>query len=173
MSAFNLGCDSRTAIRIRKSLNKTLPTSSPHQPMQGGTTTGDYNNLLWGLIIMCAALNPGTPTSGPTYQRGHQNQSIPTSGPTYQKEQTKPKGQLSRPLGMVGHGTVGVITWLQLSPSNQGLNYLPSMRKKFPPTKRESLQQIGTFSWANLGQAHTLVTIAVDVWSKQQDLFQL
>ena len=167
-------------MRIRKSLNKTLHTSSP----QGGTSTGDYTNLLRGIVIMYALL-PYIRTYLPegssepehpyirTYQRGHQNQSIPTSGPTYQKEQTKPKGQLSRPLGRVGHGTVGVITWLQLSPSNQGLNYLPSMRKKFSPTKRESLQQIGTFSWANLEQAHTLVTIAVDVWSKQQDLFQL
>ena len=75
----------RRKSRIRKSLNKTLPTSSPHPPMQGGTSTGDYNSLLWGLIIMCAALNPGIPTSGLTYQRGHQNQSTPTSGLTYQK----------------------------------------------------------------------------------------
>ena len=62
---------------------------------------------------------------------------------------------------------------ITLSPSDQGLNHLLNIRQKVSPTKRESLQQNETILWANIEQAHTLVTITVDVWSRKHDLFQL
>ena len=51
---------------------------------------------------------------------------------------TKPRSQLSRPLGAVCHGTVDGITWLQLSPSNQGINFFPVWEKVFPNKKGKS-----------------------------------